>query len=207
MYHGKKKIDLALEQSSKAVQTMNGVLEEMSDKQRKLFVALATGQDALHAVFSSGYLEFLTITHKWVLHTKDGHRFPGKHLCPDNLDRLDVIDYDSLTRVAMSHIKPFFEDYKLEQHLVDVRQLFKLVAPEAFGELYNVMKTSKKDGARVKAATEILDRAGVPKVTGDPKGQVVMPVQVNIRFDKSPQAEIVQTIDYMGGDSVEQPTG
>jgi hypothetical protein len=178
-----------------AIEAATELYEKLSDKQRKLFVSLTQGDDELIACLKCGQVDnFKAITK--IAYTKEGRPFKTANLTLKNVDNLDAASYERLLRICKSDIKNHLLGFEYEKSLIDVTNLFKLIAPEALSVLAKVASDDKaKDRDRVSAANSILDRGGY--TAGDvKKGAGQMPVKINILFNAAPKAEILPTINY-----------
>jgi len=174
------------------------MFEKLSDKQRKLFVSLTSGDDELIACLKCGHTHGITTIAK-IVYKKNGRPLETKKLTLNNVNELDQLSYERLLRIAKSEMKTNLIGFDYKDSLVDITNLFKMIAPEMLTVLAKVAgKENAKDSDKIKAANSILDRAGY--TPGDAKkGAGQLPVQVNILFNQQPKAEELPIIKY--GDS------
>lgn len=195
------KAGLALEKVSELNHNLKVILSSLSDKNRRTVVAMASGMDSLQAVIEAGNYAAFTGVAK-IVYLKPRHDgdqpqpIATTKLTLKNLSELEVPSYQRLLNLTDAYVKHFMSDMDPKDYILDLREVFKLIAPEMMEVLAKVARDpTAKDADRVRAANSVLDRAGYQP--NDPSKQsLIMPVQVNIRFDKDAQAEVKPVIDY-----------
>jgi hypothetical protein len=197
-----RKVAVALGSLQAAINTTTEYMAAMSDRQRKMFIHLSTGKDALQSFFLSGMNEkrpFYTIK---IVYLNPKKPKKASDLTLDDLPKLTPESYARLLRFCESEVASMLGNKNYKDYIIDVQHMFALVAPEMMGVLTEVALNPEARGAdRVKAATDLLDRAGYEK---SQKGQApIMPVQINIRFDKEAVPEDVPMVEYSNTDNGE----
>lgn len=149
-----------MEAAAEASTKVKHVFEQMSDPQRKLFVSLAQGDDALVAAIKGGYDSWYRGIIKVVY--RRGHiAQETKSLNLSHLPNLEEESYERLLRVCEAKAKDISGGADITQYLPEIQDFFKLVAPEAFAVVNEIMTDVKvSPSVRLKAATDVLNRAG-----------------------------------------------
>jgi hypothetical protein len=161
----------------------------MSDRDRKIFVSLTSGDDALIAMLKAGYYNGIATIAK-IVYTKDGKPLETKKLTLENVYNLDDFSYERLLRIAKSSVKHLTSNRDLSEFITDITDLFKLIAPDQVAVLASISgDKAAKNSDRIKAANSILDRAGYESDDGKNKPPQVNPVQVNVIIGGKPKAE------------------
>jgi hypothetical protein len=83
------------------------------------------------------------------------------------------VQISKIVGISRNQVAEILEDARVKQLLVELRtnltnaaiELLESYSIEAIQALADVLRTSDDDGIRIKAASEILDRAGIPKVS------------------------------------------
>lgn len=184
----RSKITNALIQTDNAVKQIEDTFNKMSDRDRKIFVALTSGDDELIAMLKAGHYKGIKDIVK-IVYDKESKPFEVKYLTIDNVDTLDVFSYERLLKIAKSEVKHILGKTDYRNFITDVTDLFKLIAPDQVAVLASISGNVKsKDSDRIKAANSILDRAGYDTDDGKKK-EIVNPVQVNVIIGGKPKAE------------------
>lgn len=186
----KSKMAKALIETNSAVKNVETILSSMNDRDRKLFVALTSGDDELKALLKVGHKHGITTIAR-IVYTKDGKAFETKRVNSKNVDDLDDFSYQRLLRIAKSEVKNLIGKTDYSPFLTDITDLFRLIAPDQVSVLAKISMNDKaKDSDRIRAANSILDRAGYESAEDKKKKEKVnMPVQVNILVGGKPQPE------------------
>lgn len=185
------KVGKALDLVKSEVAQVQDLYEKMSDVQRKVFISSLKGfPDELHVVLDAGYSVGITGIAK-IVYTKDGKPMETHKLTLQNVTDLDAGSYERLLKIARADVSRVIGSCRnYSDYILDVKNLFKMVAPEALSTLVEVSTNQKaKNGDRIRAANSLLDRAGYGTNKQDGKDDRP-PVLVQINFDKKPQAEV-----------------
>lgn len=181
----------ALQETVKATESLGNlevIMDEMSDKQRRLYVSLARGRNALEAAIESGHRAWFEGISKRVT-LKDGHELFTKSVSLNNLDQLDEASYAKLLRYCESQLKKDHPYDEYENHIAKINDFFALIAPDVARGLSNMFFDEKIPPAvKSKIGFGLLDRAGYKDQTELPPGQNVV---VNII---APQETVHATI-------------
>lgn len=178
-----RKIGLALKEAnviSEHTKSLEFLLSKMSDRQKRLFSSLAKGRNELEAVVESELYEYITGVAK-IVYSKDGRPFKTTSLRTiKDLGRLSSNSYDRLLRLAISAVKNNVGDIETLKSLDnDLNWFLKLIAPEAARSIIGIMFDKKcTQGLRLKAAIEILNRAGYSGSADNPEER--SPIRVSI---------------------------
>jgi hypothetical protein len=186
------KVVKAMSLAKGAIQELQEVFELMSDRQRKIFVSLAKGYDSLKAFLDAGIREQFGIVK--IVYDKEEKPVYIDKVTLDNVDKLNAASYQRLLNITDAALKDVIKDYRPEDFIVDVRKLFKLVAPDALNTLTEIATNkSEKASDRISAAKDLLDRAGYKE---EVKKDIFMPVQVNILMNEQAKPMEVTKISY-----------
>lgn len=189
------KIPQAMALTKSAVDNLTVVLEKMSNKQRKLFVSLSKGYDYLEACLDADFRHPFGIIK--IVYDKKRKPVEIDKVTFDNVHTLDNASYQRLLNVCTSDVRLYMAEFKPEDFLVDVRKLFKMIAPDSLNVLAQIQSDKRaKDADRIAAAKDLLDRAGYQPDKA-PKSPM-MPVQVNIVMDRKALPEDVSVVSYTG---------
>jgi len=197
----RKKLALAVEQGQKVVKEMQDLQKlmlAMTPRQRKIFSCFARGMDSAqtaveigeHSIFA-GIIKGVTL--------KDGRRIPSKRLNRELLAQVRLDSYERLVSVCDSQFRDAMNGMLPEQFHQDITEYFRIIAPDAFAVMSNIMH-GDFHGQKVtpvvalKAATEVLDRAGYEKRGS--QAAKTLPVMVNIIMDRAPVAEKIPEVTY-----------
>lgn len=190
---GPKKVDKALLSTQQAIQGVNGLLERMSDQQRRLFISLAKGYDYLKASIDSDNRQFYEGIVRIVYlkkTTESGKNVPLEieKLTMENVDELEPGSYERLLRIAGSYVKKYLKDFDPSLYIVDINNLFKLVAPDALATVAKLSTGAKSEKVQLEASKDLLDRAGYTanKIEKE-KGNA--PVLIQINMGGTPKSE------------------
>lgn len=183
-----KKLAVALEGTAEVSKKVDVALRLMSDRQRKIFSCMAMGMDELEIALKLEIEHFKAITKVVYLRQTREDGKPKSRLSEnvnfENVHELDIASYERLRSIEASQLKDYFkEDEDFRKYTPDLKNLFKLVAPEAFETITGIMIDEKVSAkTRLSAAESILNRAGYQGAAE--QGSTMMPIQVNINFDK-----------------------
>jgi hypothetical protein len=167
-----RKVGAALESLAKATEEIKFLYARMSFTQQKLFTALASGQDELHACLSAGIRQGIVK----IVYNKEGRPLYARNLTVKSVDSLDNDSYERLLRVARATVRRYLDGYDYNTYQMSINETFQLLAPKALGTLLQIMH----DGTprqRLKAATFVLDRAGYTK-TNEPPNEPIPTVHI-----------------------------
>ncbi len=170
----------ALEASGKAaenVMAMEEAMASLSDPTRLLFESLMMGNDELVSALASGNSAFFTGISKMVT-LKDGTRMLTSAVTSSNVHELDQESYNKLNRYCASQIRRMTAVYDYRRFTAPIREYIQKLAPMALGRIANIAQFGKKEENQLKAAQDLLDRAG--EIAPAPEKDIVIPVQVNI---------------------------
>jgi hypothetical protein len=177
-----RKITKALASATKAtlaIKEMDSAVALMSTPQKTLFESLMSGDDELVAVIKAGYTSWFTGVSKKVT-TKDGEELRTSEVTFDNVHDLDPLSYQRLLKLCIARVRQTLavDDYR--QYTDPIKDYFQRFTPLAMGTIVSIAREGKKEETKLRAAQDILDRAG-EKAT-EPEKDVIVPVQVNIQL-------------------------
>lgn len=174
-----RKITLALEKAAVATETiheMTNVVEQMSENQRLIFESLMNGDDELTVALKSKNTNWFTGIAK-VVYTAEGKPMNTREITLENMHDLADDSYQRLLRLCKTRVSQFtMSDYNAT--LIPIKEYLKKFTPMALGTIVGIARDGLKEENRLKAARDILDRAG--EKAAEPEKDIVVPVQVNI---------------------------
>lgn len=189
-----RSVALALKASEGAVekiQEMDKVIEHMNPKQEKLFKAMLSGYSDLECAIIAGYHSWFTGIRHQVL-GKDGEKILTKGLTLDKAAQLDESSSELLNSICRKKIMWITAEEDYRKYVDPVKEYFKRLAPRAAMTVNGIMNDGTvKPETRLKAAQDVLDRAG--ESAAPQKDDVVIPVMVQINL--TDQNGIIRTID------------
>lgn len=200
----KSKLAKAMIATNPAVKEIQTAFDNLNDRDRKIFVSMTSGDDELVAILKAGYYNGITTIAK-IVYKKDGKPLETEKLTLDNVKELDPFSYERLLRIAKCEIKHLVGKTDYRNFIVDITDLFKLIAPEQIAVLASISgKESAKDSDRIKAAEAILDRGGYESSETKKKPPTLNPTQVNIIIGGTPKAEFNPIVTVEQGEN--EPT-
>lgn len=186
-----RKLSLAIKTASEItnkVSDLRVIMAKMTHKQRTLFVQLIKGHDEVEAFLLTGRIEELVHKIPFVFSVEGDMIQTTKLKTIDQLRNLRADSYACLQKVARSRIELAIGDTDYQDHIVDIKQFFQIIAPEAFQTVLEIMEDKKvAPQTRLTAANSILDRAGYKKREDLP---VALPVNVIISYP-TPQPQVI----------------
>ena len=160
-----------------SVAEMEREMTRMTDQNRLMFESVMSGDDELTAALKSNHTEWYTGITK-LLTNKDGSRVMSGKVTLANKDDLAPEDYHRLVRICSSQVRIYAGTSDYRQYTRPIREYIQRFAPMALGTVMDVMQNGSKDETRLKAAKDLLDRAGEKEP--ERQADIQVPVQVNI---------------------------
>lgn len=180
-----RKIEIALasgEVAATAIQEMGVVVDTMNPQQKLLFESVMSGDDALVTALKSGNTQWFTgITKK--LFDSDGGSLAPTHVTLENVHDLDQRSYTRLLTICESQIRNVTGNVDYRLHTEPIKEFIKRFAPMALGTIVGIAQAGVKEENRLKAAKDLLDRAG--EAAEAPDKEITIPVQVNIMLNQN----------------------
>lgn len=178
-----RSVAIALKASEAAVENieeMDKAVEHMNPKQEKLFKAMLSGYSDLECAIIAGYHSWFTgIRHKVL--GKDGEPILTKGITLDQAAMLDEASSELLNNICRKKIMWITAEEDYRKYVDPVKEYFKRLAPRAAMTVNGIMNdNSVKPETRLKAAQDVLDRAG--ESAAPQKDDVVIPVLVQINL-------------------------
>jgi hypothetical protein len=173
------KVITAIKKASAAavvIGEMNDVVSKMNDYQKVLFESIMSGDDDLIATLKCGQTRWFTGITKIVY--LEGHiALETDKLNLSNVKDLEKESYERLLRVCGSQVRHKLGTSDYREYTLPIKEYIQRFAPLALGTIVDIAQNSKDD-TRLKAAKDLLDRAG--EGAREPEKDVIIPVQVNI---------------------------
>ncbi len=195
------KLTQAVDKSQAVIQSVKELHEltrSMSERQRKLFGAISQGKDELEAILTTKEYRVFNRIVKTVT-TFDDRKMDVNKLTLENVHDLSGDSYERLLNLCRAEVKHQLGGMLPENYRQDISEYFRIIAPEAYGVLVELMGDKKMPAAvRLKASMEVLDRAGYE--SRKTKTEQKMPVSVNILFNAQPKAEANPVYQIPGED-------
>ena len=193
---GPRKLTLALKEAKAAAEhtgTMMELIQKMGSRQRKIFLELTKGRDELQAIIAANAHSAIGGIVKKVYVVRNGVRkgkmFEG--LTYNDLQYLEAESYQRLLSIARYKVQELAGNTDYRDYMVDIQDFFKLVAPQAFAIVSEIMGDENvKTETRLAAAKDILDRSGYKQASVEQGSE--MPVKVI--FNLEPQ-KVVATVE------------
>lgn len=167
-------------------------MDKMNDNDRKVFVRLVKGDDPLKVAIEMGYLYDLAKVHPEVTLWTDKSKIPTIELSETKLlNKVSKEDKEALLILCKEWIDDKLGNATYDKYVVDIQWFFKMLAPDAFKTVVNIMENPKvAPQTRLTGAFGVLDRAGYqPNNATANAGESVNPVRVVINYNKKPVAE------------------
>lgn len=187
----------ALKKSSEALVAaveVQNIVESMNDKGRRLFAALTMGMNELEAVYEADLQDFYIWPHSRIAIRHDGEKVPIQNITKYNLSSLHPESYRKIREICTHAMDVAARTHDYSIYIRDINDAFKIVAPEAFKVMNQVMMNPLEKGqTRLNAAKEVLDRAGYG--VKEESAAKEMPAQVNILITDNPAG----TVEVFGG--------
>jgi hypothetical protein len=178
----------AAEQAASAVLVLDQKLDKLKDHHKKMFESIMAGDDELVVALKSGNQKWYTGITKMV-DTVDGTRIYTSKLTLDSIQTLTPDSYERLRRIASSKVRQLTGEVDYRQYTAPIREFAKRYTPMALGTIVRLSQDAKKEEVQLKAATDILDRAGEREP--EPEKDIIIPVQVNIMLTGD-KGEVIQ---------------
>jgi hypothetical protein len=175
-----RKVKMALAAASQAaisISEMDSVVAQMKEHQKIMFESIMSGDDELIAGLKSGHTEWFTHIAKGVK-DKEGNYVPTSKVTLENVHDLDTESYQRLVRICAAHVRQHMGNEDYRQYTDPLKEYIKKFAPMALGTVVSLARDGLKEETRLKAAKDILDRAG--EAASEPEKDIIIPVQVNI---------------------------
>ena len=170
------------EEAARTIEEMDGVVSLMNPQQKLLFESIMSGDDELISCLKSGHNEWFTgITKK--LDNSDGTYVYSSAVTLENVRDLTPQSYSRLLSICRSQVRKVTgeDDYRI--HTEPIKEYIKKFAPLALGTIIGIATGGEKEENRLKAAKDILDRAG--EAAQEPEKDTILPLQVNIMLTQS----------------------
>lgn len=176
-----RKLGIALAEASTVANraaTMRATVDCLSPRQMRLFTALLQSNDELEALIRAEEYCYITGVAK-VVYDRTGKKVRTSSIKQvEDLARLSPDSYARLLRLAKSAVNHNVGSQGYVGYLKDISWYFKLCAPEAFAVVMSLIRDEHIPPAtRLKAALEVLDRAGYADPL-EPELQETMPIQL-----------------------------
>ena len=175
-----RKVTQALEAANEAtvsIQKVESVVSRMSERQRAFFESVMAGENEVVSILRGGYENCFTGITK-VLYLKDKTPINSDKITVDNVDDLEYESYFRILTICQSRVKQIMGKDDYREVTEPIKEYIKRFAPLALGTVVGIAQHGVKEENRLKAAKDILDRAG--ETAQVPEKDVVVPVQVNI---------------------------
>ncbi len=188
-----KSVGLALEAAQTAASAINVLdqkIDKLKDHHRLLFESIMSGDDEVTAAIRSGNQKWFTGITKRV-ETVDGRMVFTSALTLKSLEELTVASRERLNKICAANIRNLTGTHDYREFTLPIREYIKRYAPMALGTVVKLSQEAKKEEVMLKAATDLLDRAGEREP--EPEKEIIVPVQVNIVLtdDKGKKVEYV----------------
>jgi hypothetical protein len=178
-----RSITIALKAADGAVQKINemdSVIEHMTPKQESLFKAMMSGFSPLECAIMAGYQSWYKGISKNVK-LKTGEWFKTADITLNNISLIDESNIEHLNSICSSQIRKITAEEDYRKYTDPVREFFQRLAPLAAMTINGIREDVKvKPETRLKAAKDMLDRAG--QKAPEEKADVVIPVMVQINL-------------------------
>lgn len=168
----------AAAEASAAIQDMETAIAEMTPNQKGIFESVMSGDEPVITALKTGNTGWFTGIVKKVFIKDEPGPFNSTDVSLENIYELADNSYTYLNRVCSTRVRQFMRDEDYHKHISTVREYLKRFAPLALGTIIDIAQNGEKEENRLKAAKDLLDRAGEREP--EPEREMVVPVQVNI---------------------------
>lgn len=175
-----KKLEKALVAANFAAQSVKEVetvTENLDPRMKKAFESIMAGDDELVVALKAGYPEWFTGITKNIEKT-DGTSIYSAKITLEDLPDLTPASYSRLRSICAAKVRQYCGDFDYRASIGPIRDYIKKLAPLALGTVVELATSAVREEVRLKAATDLLDRAGEKEP--EPERDIVIPVQVNI---------------------------